>query len=43
MESVRWETVGEGNWRKDSQNELSSPIWSFLCPIPILECKQCIF
>ena len=26
-----------------SQNELSSPIRSFLCPIPILACKQCIF
>ena len=26
-----------------SQNELSSPIRSFLCPIPVLACKQCIF
>ena len=26
-----------------SQNELSSPIRSFLCPIPIPACKQCIF
>ena len=24
-------------------NELSSPIRSFLCPIPILACKQYIF
>ena len=27
----------------NSQNELSSPIRSFLCPIPILACNQCIF
>ena len=26
-----------------SQDELSSPIRSFLFPIPILPCKQCIF
>ena len=29
--------------KQNSQNELSSPIRSFLCPITILACKQCIF
>ena len=36
--------IEKGGYKElDSQNELSSPIRSFLCPIPILACKQCIF